>query len=72
MTLAQQIQKSNSDSFYANLILAKTALSVNDKTRLAETLLKKCHDEQPLHLETVFLLAKMYYDRKEYKEAIEM
>ena len=72
MTLAQQIQKSNSDSFYANLLLAKTILSVNDNTRLAETLLKKCHEEQPLHLETSFLLAKMHYDRKEYSKAIEM
>ncbi|KAK8806206.1 hypothetical protein WA171_007291, partial [Blastocystis sp. BT1] len=72
MTLAQQIQKSNPYSFYANLLLAKTALSVNDNTRLAETLLKKCHEEQPLHLETSFLLAKIHYDRKEYPKAIEI
>lgn len=72
MTLAQQIQQANPDSFYANLLLAKTALSVNDNKRLAETLLKKCHSERPLHLETSFLLAKVFYDRKEYSKAIEM
>ena len=33
MTLARQIQKANSSSFYANLILAKTALLAGDSTK---------------------------------------
>ena len=72
MTLARQIQKANSDSFYANLILAKTALLAGDSTKMAETALRKCYSEDPNHYEVCYLLAKISVDQMEYDTAIRM
>ena len=72
MTLARQIQKANSSSFYANLILAKTALLAGDSTKMAETSLRKCYSENPRHYEVCYLSAKVAMDQKDYDKAIRM
>ena len=72
MTLARQIQKANSSSFHANLILAKTALLAGDSTKMAETSLRKCYSENPRHYEVCYLSAKVAMDQKDYDKAIRM
>ena len=72
LVLAKQLQQNNKDSLYANLLLARVYISISSGKSQAEVYLRKCLEMDPHHTETVYLLAKLLYDKTNYKEAIEM
>lgn len=72
LSLAKSIHRNNPDHLYANLLLAKVYLAIPTASKQAESLLKKCYEENGGHAEVGYLYGKVLAERKEYKRAIEV
>lgn len=72
IVLARQIQATNAENLYANLILAKTLIQAKEDLLTAEILLQRCVKNDPHHMESHYLLARLLHDRGEYDKALEV
>lgn len=71
-TLASHIQHHNPSSVYANLLLAKVYLGIPTGMKQAELVLRKCYAMNSGDEEVVYLLAKVLYEKGDFKGAVDM